>query len=237
MRRRRRRRAAALLLVLALFLLGVGVDELLHAPFLAVQTIRVEGGPAQLAALSGVRRGTPLFAVSTDAVRRRLAKADPWLGSITVEKLFPTTLLLRVSERHVVALVETTDARVLGIDGSGRLLPVAKEAMTLYPFLGGVRVPDWPFHDVLDARIRSELLLVKALPASLETQVAEVDVGKRGDQLLLSSGTRVDLGQPFQLAQKFTVLQAILRQLAAEHRIVPRIELVDPLAPSLISTP
>jgi cell division protein FtsQ len=237
--KRRRRRAAALALVLlVLFLVGLGVDELLHSSFLSVRRIAVVGGPASLASASGVALGTPLLDVSPAAVAARLLRSDPWLGAVQVERVFPSELLLQVVPRTVVALVEARGGQVLGIDATGRLLPVGTGALAAYPYLAGVTVPDRPFAPAPRAeRLQSELRLVVRMPQGLRSEVAEVDVQGARQELVLSSGTRVLLGRPVLLRQKLQVLGLILEKLRALHRTVAEINVEDPTAPDLVDTP
>jgi cell division protein FtsQ len=223
------------LATLVLFLLGVGVDELVRAPVLAVRRIVVEGGPGTLARLTGVRLGTPMLTVDVAAAARRVLARDPWLRWARVVRRWPATLVLEVGARQVVALVETDGGAVLGVDASGRLLPVARGALSAYPYLGGVTAPDRPYRSIGGRVAGAELAVAADLPAWLAPTTAEIDAGSGGLTLLLTSGTHVRLGTRSALDQKYRVLHAILARLG--DRTVGLIDVSDPAAPTVAVSP
>jgi cell division protein FtsQ len=69
-----------------------------------------------------VRRGTPILAVNLSRAEARL-DALPWVHSARVERLFPGTIFVRLSERRPLALWQH-DEKIQLIDRTGAVIPV-----------------------------------------------------------------------------------------------------------------
>jgi cell division protein FtsQ len=121
--RPRRMRAAAPWAVAATVLLVVGLVAWLvyGTSVLGVRRVQVDGtavlDPRQVEEAAAVQPGTPLARVDLDAVRARVAKLAP-VARATVDRLWPGTLLVVVTERTAVAAVPVSGTFAL-VDGSG----------------------------------------------------------------------------------------------------------------------
>lgn len=71
----------------------------------------------QLIAALGADRGQPILALDLDAARRRML-ALPWVRSVSIERLLPDTVVVRLIEREPVALWQKGGVFSL-IDGDG----------------------------------------------------------------------------------------------------------------------
>lgn len=96
---------------------------------------------AEIAATTGIRRGTPLASIDLVAVKNSLV-AEPWIREADVLKLPPSTLLIRVEERVPRALLvpRGPSAHAAGprlIDASGHLFAATLEDQSLPRLIGG----------------------------------------------------------------------------------------------------
>jgi cell division protein FtsQ len=111
-------------------LLGGGLFWFLrdHSAF-HVTTVRVYGAervPQQeLISLAQIPRGTSLFRIGVERVRRRIMQ-HPWIREALVRRMYPNELEIIVYERRPTAILESGTAYV--IDGEGYLLGQATPA-------------------------------------------------------------------------------------------------------------
>lgn len=106
-----RRRRLVLGGLLLIGLVGAGSVGAALSPALSVKSVVVVGaqrtGADAVRAHSGVRAGEPLIRVDAGGVAQRLT-ALPWVASATVERRWPSTVVIRVVERVPVAVVVPT---------------------------------------------------------------------------------------------------------------------------------
>jgi cell division protein FtsQ len=110
-------------------LLSAAADRTLAATAslgLVVSNIQVEGRETTeaatiLAALSA-QRGTPILAVSPSRAKQQLERL-PWVRSATIERRLPGTLVVRLVERHPLAVWQHAGKQEL-IDREGKVIPV-----------------------------------------------------------------------------------------------------------------
>lgn len=99
---------------------------------LAVETIEIDGRQqaelAHVLAAIGVKRGTPILAVDTEAARRRLERLG-WVETAQVARRLPNALKVRLAERTPLALWQ--------FDGTFRLIDAGGAVITTQ------RIGDW----------------------------------------------------------------------------------------------
>ncbi len=124
---RRRRGAAvytpiAVLLTIVIVLFGVSV-------FFRIAVIEVTGAdkytPERIISVSGVKVGDNLVIVDASNVAQTISDNLPYLSDVTVEKLVPDKLLIRVVESKPLATVGFEDHNWV-IDQTGRVLEEAE---------------------------------------------------------------------------------------------------------------
>jgi cell division protein FtsQ len=137
--RERRWRAARPWLVGAAGLALVGLAGwLVYAtPVLGVRHVAVRGtralSPDEVRAAAAIRDGTPLASLDLDTVRRRVSALPP-VRAATVERDWPWTVQIVVTERSAVGQLRQTGGRYDLIDASGvvfRTVPVDPGLPTL----------------------------------------------------------------------------------------------------------
>lgn len=93
---------------------------------LAVEDIEVEGrettDSATIMAALAAQRGTPILAVDPRLAKQKL-ESLPWVRSAAIERRLPGTLLVRLVERHPLAVWQHAGKQEL-IDREGAVIPV-----------------------------------------------------------------------------------------------------------------
>lgn len=196
---------AAIVLVLAV----------LASPLFAVRSVTIEGATyasgATLDKAVSMLKGSSVFTVDTDAVRRRLMR-DPWISDARVSTDFPSSALIEIDERTPVIWYAGVDtkARVLGVDG--RVITVLDGWPTQYLQVTGGG-PDLSAGSQADDIYRALAQLVSALPTELRSKVKEAGITAGQEvTLTLKSGTIVRFGQPVDLQNKLVAVVVLLRR-------------------------
>jgi len=211
--RRRHRRVAHLLGAAAAV---VGAVALTRTALLDVDRVAVTG--AERTGAEAVRRaarvepGEPLVSVDTGAVADRV-EALPWVATARVERSWPSTVRIRVTEREPVAVVQVTEASIAVVDAHGWVLAVERggapdvgapaEATIVLTGVRG-RVAEG---ERLDADARDALTLAVTLAERVPGAVASVST--RLDAELADGGT-VRFGSIEDLDDKVTATKTVL---------------------------
>ncbi len=173
--RQRRWRAARPWLVgsAALALAGLAGWLVYATPLLGVRQVTVQGTamltPQEVRAAAGIRDGTPLASLDLAAVRRRVGALPP-VRAVSVERDWPSRVLIVVTERAAVADLPRADGRYDLIDAAG----VVFHTVPADPGLPALRLaaPD-PADPTTRAALRVLAALTAELRAQLVTLVAE----------------------------------------------------------------
>jgi cell division protein FtsQ len=229
-RRRRRPRSRAqrrLRVLLAVPLVATVAWVLWASPLLGVRSVQVDGAvtlrDAEVRAAAGVETGTPLLRVDVDAARTRVARL-PQVASVQVTRGWPDRVVITVTERVPLAVVDSAGQRML-VDAEGVLF----DTITGDPPAGVVplAVPD---AGPGDAATGAALAALAALPADVRTRLSGVTATTGQDvTLTLTDGTTVLWGDGGDSAAKGRTLTALLDQLAAGT--------LDPAGTIDVSTP
>jgi cell division septal protein FtsQ len=142
-----RRRALFVAPVLVVVLVAAGLLAAAHTRLFAVRHVTVAGprllGEAGLLSAAGVAVGEPLIDIHPSAAADRLQRLA-WVGSATVQPIWPTSLRIVVTQRHPVAQIPTGSSPsgpVAEVDVTGRILARLATARPDLPILLGVGVP------------------------------------------------------------------------------------------------
>jgi len=107
--------------VVAITLVLAACTALYNSSLFAIRTVEVVGATHVSAdavrALARVPAAATLIRFPADDVATRVA-ADPWIASVSVSRIFPSGMRIRVVERVPVAIVDA-GARMWLIDGTG----------------------------------------------------------------------------------------------------------------------
>ena len=225
----RRRRGLALLIGIPVVLV-VTLWLLTYTPLFAARHIRVEGATALSAddvrTLADVGDATNVVHLDRDTVVQNL-ESSAWVADATVRVELPDTLVLEVTERRPVGVIDAmgergilaSDATVLPlVAGVPEGLPVVRAA------LGA------PNED----QRRAAASLLDALDPVVLKRVTGVSVGQDGlVSLHLRSGTTVQAGEVGDEVAKAEALRAVLRWAASSGLELTSIDVSAPTAPSV----
>ena len=222
---RRRRRAVWITAASSVAVIGLFFAFLIYSPVLALKTVVVEGTgllPLETAeAALEPLKGRTLPTIS-DAEVRALLQDRPEIDKIAVAAQPPSTLVVTVTERVPVAVLQD-GAQLLLIDEQGRRLAAAADraAVSLPLISGGTEAVNAQVFPSITSVLSSlpEEVLTKLESASAQT----VD----SVELKLASGQTVFWGSADANAAKARVLEALMRMPPSD----PPVEVYD------VSTP
>ena len=224
----RRRRALALGLGIAL-LLGLSVWALTYTSLFRAHHIRVDGAGAlsaeRVRTLAGVDAATNVVHVDQAAVVARLEQ-DPWIAQASVHVELPDTLVLEITERRPVGV----------IDAMGDTAILASDA-TLLPTTSGIPDDLPAVRAALGAPTQEQRTaaadLLTALDPVVVKRVTTISVGQDGlVTLTLTSGVTVVAGQEGDEGAKAEALRAVLRWAASKNLDLTSVDISAPTAPS-----
>jgi cell division protein FtsQ len=223
-----------MLLILAA-LLGTALLAwgLVRSPFLDVDHIRVQGAvhvdPAEVRAVSHLRRGMAMADVDEAGAARHI-RAMPWVGTVSVQRHWPSTVTIAVVERVAVAAAPAR-AGVAIVDNHGRVLAVGPAAPPDRPLLLGLP-PAGPPGSTLQGRVADLLTVARALPPGVVSRLAGVAAAESDQvELRLRPAGVVKLGPPDQLHEKLVAVETVLAQVDLAHLAV--LDVRVPASPAL----
>jgi cell division protein FtsQ len=210
-----RRRLRILLVGVALTLVGTIAWVVLASPLLDVHRIVVRGAGhtsrSQVVAAAQVEQGDAMVWVDAGAAADRV-DALPWIRHARVERDWPGTVRITVTERTAVGYVVSPVGPML-VDGTGRVLERAASTPADLPELRDVkRVP--PIGATITPVVGAHV--ADALVGYARSGTRTVDVGPGGVSLALVSGVEVRLGRPTAVMTKVRAAVAVLGALDGE---------------------
>jgi cell division protein FtsQ len=237
-RGRKRLRLLLALLVLSGLLAAFGA---LHSSLLSARQVTVHGTlhtpQAQILAVSGLVHHPPLIDVDPGRISARLERL-PWVREAVVDKAWPDSVTITVSERKPVATV-AREGQVALVDATGRVLAYERRAPPATVGLvlagSGVAPPGAP-GSRLGSLARPALRVAAELPVSLAAQVTAVSLSGSGAiSLELSGGMIALLGSDTELGEKFEDLASVLG--AVPLSAGDQIDLTVPSEPTVSARP
>ena len=232
-RREGRRRLRIVAGVLAVGMLVGGSWGVTRSPLLDIDRVVVEGatrsGARVVAETSAVRPGQPLLDLDRGTAARRVG-ALPWVLRAEVDRDWPGTVRIRVTERVPVAVTRANGGAWALLDRSAKVLALVPTAPPGLAVVEGLPEAGGPGAR-LGAKAAEALGVVTALPPALTPRVAAVAVGDGGISLRLAPHGEVRLGPAEAMEEK---LQAALTVLGVvDGRTVATLDVRIPTAPVL----
>ena len=232
-RREGRRRLRRLVAVLSVGGVVLGTWAVSLSPLLDVDRLVVRGaarsGAAAVEVATGIARGEAMASLDLGAAGRAVERV-PWVASATVERQWPGTVSVKVSERTPVALVRAQEGRWVVVDTQGRQLTVVgdDDLAALGDIAGGGAMSGLPRIEGLDAiasagdelgaRATGALQLSQRLAVAALSPAPRVEVQPNGalEASIESAGAgevRVLFGRPERLGDKVVALATLLAEL------------------------
>ncbi|MEU6365618.1 FtsQ-type POTRA domain-containing protein [Streptomyces sp. NPDC046931] len=210
-----------IILLLVVVLAGGGAIWLLYgSPWLRVQRVSVSGTrvltPAQVRQAAGVRLGTPLISLDTDAIGARLRRKLPRVDSVDVVRSWPHGIGLNVTERTPVLLIRN-GAKFDEVDREGVRFATVPQAPKGVPALE-LEPPRsaGPRRFGTDRLVREAVRVAQAVPAAVARDTRTVKVRTYDSiSLELGDGRTVLWGSGEKGHAKAVTLSALMK--AAPH--------------------
>jgi cell division protein FtsQ len=159
-------------------------------------------------AMSGITGGDPMTSVSLGDAHDAVA-AMPWVDTVRVERRWPGTIEIRITERQPAAALQASDGSWSIADGTGRVLEhvLAPPAdLPVVALAGGALEPG-----ARQPGIAGALEIVHLLTPDLRAWLVAVQPAEDGSvDLLLQGDIRVELGTLAHLPDKLGDLATTL---------------------------
>jgi cell division protein FtsQ len=207
--RRRLRRLAALGVLAAVIVVGYLVTR---SPLLDLDRVRVTGSTrtdqAALLAAGGLHVGEPMTDLDIDRARQAIG-ALPWVDTVAIDRHWPGTVTVSVTERRAVAALAVDPATWLVLDATGRVLETRTSRPADLAVLAGVGATAEPGHTVPAAL--PGLALAGYVTADLRPWILEVVINPDGTlDATLQNHIRASFGSQAHLADKMIGLATVL---------------------------
>ncbi|MFG3114013.1 cell division protein FtsQ/DivIB [Streptomyces sp. NPDC048197] len=210
------RRGLIIILVLAVLLGAFGVWALYASDWLRLERVRATGTdvltPREVVAAAHAPVNSPLISVDTDALEHRLRARLPRIKSVDVERSWPHTISLEVTERTPELLMQT-GGKFAEVDVEGVRFATVSAAPKGVPLLE-MSVSDSPSLRRFgpDRLRRAAVEVAQDLPPVVRKDVRKVRVRSYDAiSVELAGGRTVAWGSREQGAEKAKVLVALLK--------------------------
>lgn len=220
--------AVALLIVAAggvIWLLGQGVMSVRDALFVSNEHFNIREidavstgqlTPGHIKEYSGIVEGENLFALDLAVVRERL-EVVPTIREVSIQRVLPSRLVLRVDERIPMARVAQSDSGFFfSVDEESHVLGLAGSKLRNLPVIRGFSdrgiTPGSVMRDAGTADALQLISLLDNSPAGEIVQISSIDVSK-ADYLDVALGNGVQVLMPRHTSRaKLNDLVMILRE-------------------------
>ncbi len=236
---------AALVLGLAAAVVAVAIQgwhALDRAGALRIRTVRFEGlvrsTADELLALSPVKPGDRLFSADVDAMEQALGR-HPWVRQVDVQRRWPPSLTVKVTERTAAALVDLAGLYLVDDEANVFKRAAAGDGLDL-PLVTGIARNDFLQHPAaVEPLLAGALALARAWREGGRDAMAplseiHVDPGDGTTIYVGDEGAQVRLGSG-DLPAKLSRLEKVLSALRAEGKKAEVLHLENRLHPSWVA--
>ncbi|HUR49506.1 MAG TPA: FtsQ-type POTRA domain-containing protein [Acidimicrobiales bacterium] len=229
-----RRRLKAVAGAGALAAAAVGAWALTRSPLLDIDEVRAAGAERtmleEIIVTGGLDHGTPMTDVDPAGSAAAISRL-PWVASAKVERRWPGSVVVTVTERQPVAGVARPQGGWALVDKDARVLVVIDGPPVGLPHIHDAKkVPDPGQH--LEPDLAEAATAAAALPESLKRVVGGVNLRGDGVELALTAGGVVRLGDPGrQLAEKLRAAATVLNRVGVDD--IGVLDVTVPRAPVL----
>jgi hypothetical protein len=213
-----------LLAALGIVALLVGI---IASPILRISEVKAIGTThttaEQIVRAARVGRGSSMVILNTGAIAARV-EALPWVESASIERRWPSTLAIVVTERTPVATTVNRAGRVVAVDASGRILGVTTSRLGLpgLSILGraGKVGTSLPHHAA------PCLAVASTLPAAFSRQVRAIVCIRAHLQVVFPGPVAFELSIPTDLPAKYTAIASMISKVTFHSYDV--VDVTDP---------
>lgn len=181
-----------------------------------VKEIKVAGAEGSLAdtvvELARIPEGRPLARVSESRVRERVME-DPRIGSMAVEREWPSTVTFRVGVREPALVLRHGKDRWL-TDATGVVFGTARKAPEKVPSVTVPEAPEQLTHETVQGLL--ELFATKPPTRELEGRMSTPVMAADGSVTMKVEELTIRWGQPGDSQKKWAVVTALIGQEAID---------------------
>ncbi len=216
--------------------LAIGAVAVYNSSLFTIEEVNIQGvehlTTEEMQALAGVPVGTTLLRVDAAGIKNSLLR-DAWVEDVSVNRIFPNTLEISVTERTVAAIVEvptqdakSTQAWAIASDGMG-LMPIpkagteaaARTSSTIYKDVEEtLHIIDVPYGTeaevgqyCTDANVNNALAVVDGLTTELADRVTSVKAtDPESTTLTIKDGPDIVFGTAENIREKERVCLEIM---------------------------
>jgi cell division protein FtsQ len=212
--------------LLTLALIGTFIF-LTNFPGFKIKTIQIEGNQRvsylDILSLCPVKLGQNFFEIDMDGIRKKIL-SEPRIETVKIERRFPQGILIRLSEKKPIYLINLGD--MYGLTQNGEIIPL-EENLDL-PVVNGISLKKATlYHKIRDRKIDFALFLHNSLAkidANILNLISEVNLKEKDNVILylIPGGAKIFLGCG-EFEKKLIRLDLILK----EEKELEKIEYVD----------
>lgn len=232
-----------------LLIVATGKFMVYDSPFFRVDTIQVETAgridAEQICEMSDIRRGTGMFSLDLERIGEKIAE-NPWISSARVERVFPRTVTIKVSEYTPAAIVNLECLYYVAEDGTV-FKPLEIGDKVDFPLLTGISRQDILDHPEETRRLLGGAVQLLHLLATRSTfhlgKVSEIRIDETEgyEMMTINGGVPIKIGFD-NYESKLTRLERIYSELEPRLPVLNYIDLnavdrvIVKLDPSLTET-
>ena len=205
------------------------VGIVVYSPIFVLREIHVTGSrylsQEEIARISGIYLGEPLFQLETDEVTKRLMK-DLRIEEASVRRSLPSALEINLRERLPVATV-ACEYGYLDIDRRGKVINSYRDLKNMpIPMISGIQVRDlYIGDDVEDGTVKQILYFLQQLDETSLNQISEIAI--TGENYLVAYTTKsvpIRLGALERLDEKAKLTEDFLQDLEVNPHAVEYVD-------------
>ncbi len=235
-------KVAGIVVVILLLVVGIGGFALANSGTFTIKQVTASGvthiSEDEMTELAAIPEGATLLNVDTNGIASRLT-ANPWVQSVVVERVFPDTINLNVTERTISAVVSitvdetnTTERWVLSSDGmwlmelpdqdseegeaiSDEIYEEAEQALEITDIPYGSSPEVGEYCD--NSNVENALAIIDGMTTELADQVTTVSAASStSTTLTLENGVEIAFGDSEDIRDKERVCLELLSKYEGE---------------------
>jgi len=208
-----------MLAIVAAIVLGTAI-------FFRVNRVEVQGNKIyseeKVAQISGVESGDNMLMINRHAIAGNIYARLPYVQSVSVGRVLPDTIVIRVQESQIAGLVKSDTGSSWYINTQGRILGSSVEGfsgqiveLTGFTITAPNAGEDAKASEGMEECMQASLLTLSSLEGTgLIEMVTSIDTEKSFDiRVLCSDQYEVQLGSTDRMEYKIWCLQAVLEEL------------------------
>lgn len=230
------------IVIVALVAVLIGGIVLYNSDVFTVENVTVKGSEhltaEELTDLVSIPQGTTLLRIDAESIKSQLLQ-NPWVKDVSVNRIFPDTVELSLTERTIVAIVDvpsanaqTTEKWAIASDGmwlmvlpdqnseearsiSAKIYEDAQSVLHITNVPYGIAPKAGSYNT--DDNVRNALAIVDGFSTSLADQVKVVSAtGTDTTTLILKNGIEISFGSADNIREKERVCLQLMQQYAGK---------------------